>query len=432
MPAESLRNNESNSKRKLKNKIPKRLRRKNKQNDINNEENTTNDVPKTDHIPLTKQNTIQENALRSSNISPSKIDNNPVAVSMDETSVHYWKYCTKKALDVLEKQAFNRRQFLIERHQERIDSIQCLLSQREQINTLTEENHSMSQLLDSLRNEIRTKDENIKSLEEKLHDRDGLIRDNEYLRVQLQLIEQKFQRITIEYSKKMEENHQHEDEYNERIQSLIDEIERIKRDLVLEEYRKQEAERKVRYYEDKIKIEQNLNKKIQQDLSQLKQELKSIHIRYDSLQIEMLAMHKANNNDMSLIPTKDTNENEWPKKRTINHDIDEQLEVKRSKRKTRDRTISSASTTSKNHLPTMTLTEASPSNDQDILIEKNSAQLLIPPSASATSDSNTSITDSQDTSCESQTIRARTKKQSRYPCRRAQRPVKLIDTSDQV
>ncbi|CAF3365219.1 unnamed protein product [Rotaria sp. Silwood1] len=329
----------------------------------------------------------------------------------------------------------------------------------------------MSQLLDSLRNEIRTKDENIKSLEEKLHDRDGLIRDNEYLRVQLQLIEQKFQRITIEYSKKMEENHQHEDEYNERIQSLIDEIERIKRDLVLEEYRKQEAERKVRYYEDKIKIEQNLNKKIQQDLSQLKQELKSIHIRYDSLQIEMLAMHKANNNDMSLIPTKDTNENEWPKKRTINHDIDEQLEVKRSKRKTRDRTISSASTTSncsdkrnkimtklsknkektskfiklpnfcpflilislgKNHLPTMTLTEASPSNDQDILIEKNSAQLLIPPSASATSDSNTSITDSQDTSCESQTIRARTKKQSRYPCRRAQRPVKLIDTSDQV
>jgi hypothetical protein len=134
-------------------------------------------------------------------------------------------------------------------------------------------------------------------------------------------MEQKFERFTIEYSKKLEENRQHEHEYNDRIQSLIDEIERIKRDLVLEEYRKQEAERKVRYYDEKNQIEQNLNKKIQQDLIQLKQELKSIHMKYDALQIEMLAMHKANNPDISLIPTKDTNENEWTKKRAINNDI---------------------------------------------------------------------------------------------------------------
>ncbi|CAF0758076.1 unnamed protein product [Rotaria sordida] len=463
MPTESLRKSESNSKHKLKTKIPKRLR-KNKQNNIKIEENTTNDIPKTDHISLTKQNTVQKSTPPLLNTSSSKTDNNPVVVSMDETSIHYWKCCTKKALDILEKQASNRRKLLIERHQERIDSIQYLLSQREQIDTLTAENHSISQLVDSLHNEVRRKDENIKILEEKLHDHDDLIRDNEVLRVQLQLIEQKFQRFTIEYSKKMDENHQHEDEYNERIQSLIDEIERIKRDLVLEEYRKQEAERKVRFYEDKIKIEQNLNKKIQQDLIQLKQELKSIHTRYDSLQIEMLAMHKANNNDISLIPTKDTNENEWPRKRTINDDIDEQFEVKRSKRKTRDRTESSASTISncsdkRNKIvtklsknkendindpslilkrktlkskKTMTLTEASPSNDQGILIEKDSAQLLIPPSTSATSDSNISTIDSHDTSCESQPIRARTKKQSRYPCRRAQRPVKQIDTSDQI
>jgi hypothetical protein len=134
-------------------------------------------------------------------------------------------------------------------------------------------------------------------------------------------MEQKFDRFTIEYSKKLEENRQHEHEYNEQIQSLMDEIERIKRDLVLEEYRKQEAERKVRYYDEKNHQEQNLNKKMQQDIIQLKQELKSIHMKYDSLQIEMLAMHKANNNDISLIPTKDTNENESTKKRVINHHI---------------------------------------------------------------------------------------------------------------
>jgi hypothetical protein len=125
----------------------------------------------------------------------------------------------------------------------------------------------------------------------------------------------------MDYSKKIDEYRQHEHEYSEQIQSLMDEIERIKRDLVLEEYRKQEAERKVRYYDDKMKIEQNLNKKFQQDILQLKQELKSIHIRYDSLQIEMLEMHKANNNDISLIPTKDTNdESEWTRKRAIDHE----------------------------------------------------------------------------------------------------------------
>lgn len=136
--------------------------------------------------------------------------------------------------------------------------------------------------------------------------------------MQSKLIEQKCDRFTTEYSKKLEEHRHYEEECSDQIQSLTDEIERIKRDLVLEEYRKQEAERKVRYYEEKSKTEQNLNKKMQQDVLQLKQELKSIHLRYDSLQIEMLAMHQANHNDISLIPTKDTSEEmEWTRKRAI-------------------------------------------------------------------------------------------------------------------
>ncbi|CAF4663142.1 unnamed protein product, partial [Rotaria magnacalcarata] len=80
-------------------------------------------------------------------------------------------------------------------------------------------------VVDSLRNELRTKDETLKTLQEKLHDRDGLIRDNECLSLQLQSIDHKLQRVTMEYSKKMEENRQHQDEYDEQIQSLMDEIE---------------------------------------------------------------------------------------------------------------------------------------------------------------------------------------------------------------
>ena len=157
--------------------------------------------------------------------------------------------------------------------------------------------------------------------EDKLHDRDELLRDNEFLRVQLRSMEQKFERYTSEYSKQLEESHQQEHEASEHIQALMDEIERIKRDLVLEEYRKQEAERKVRYYDEKIKSEHTVNKKMQQDFLQLKQELKSMHLRYDSLQIEMLAMHKANHNDTTLIPTRDTSESDWPKKRAIDREI---------------------------------------------------------------------------------------------------------------
>lgn len=222
--------------------------------------------------------------------------------------------------------------------QERIHSIQYLLSQREQLGQLTAENHT-------IRTSLHLKDETIKTLEEKLTDYNDLLHDNDYLRVQCKSLEQKFDRFTIESNKKFDEHRQHEHECNEQIQTLMDEIERIKRDLVLEEYRKQEAERKVRYYEEKSKIEQNLNKKLQQDVLQLKQDLKSIHMRYDSLQIEMLAMHQANHNDSSLVPTKDTIDDvEWTSKRDHIEDF-ERLETKRSKRKTRDRTESSASDT---------------------------------------------------------------------------------------
>ncbi|UJR27803.1 hypothetical protein I4U23_009072 [Adineta vaga] len=472
MPSESLSNSESTGKRKVKNKAQKRLRRKNKPVDINTEENVTNNIPPTENESLMREKNISENIPRMLSISSSTIDINPINTCTDETSIEYWRSCTKKAIDILEKQATNRRKLLIEKHQERVDSIQCLLYQRQQIQILSEKYHLISQSHDSLRNELRTKDETLKIFEDRLHDRDELLRHNEFLRVQLRLIEQKFERITNEYSKKVEETHQYEQESREEIHSLMDEIERIKRDLVLEEYRKQEAERKVRCYDEKLKIEQNSNKKMHQDIIQLKQELKSIHMRYDSLQIEMLAMHKANNNDIALIPTKDTNENEWPKKRTINRQIDEQLESKRSKRKTRDRTESSASRTSscseqrneittklsknkendgenpsltrkrktikskqtnKNAFPIVTVTHASPSIDPPIIAEKDAEQLLLLSTVSATSDGNTPSSDSHDTSSESQIlIQPRIKKPSRYPCRRAQRPVKQTDINNPV
>lgn len=165
--------------------------------------------------------------------------------------------------------------------------------------------------MESLRHDLRTKEECIDLLRMKLQDRDDLVRENEYLRIQHKSLEQKLDRFTVEHSKKVDDHRRHEQESSEQIQSLLDEIERIKRDLVLEEYRKQEAERRVRYYDEKTKLEQNLHKKLQQDFNQMKQELKASHMKYDSLQIEMLAMHRANQNEISLLPSKDTNDSEW-------------------------------------------------------------------------------------------------------------------------
>ena len=175
----------------------------------------------------------------------------------------------------------------------------------------------MAEIIDSFRLDLRHRDEQIQLLQSKLHDRDALAHENEHLRNHQKSFEQKLERLTSEQNKKAEEHRRQLDENSEEIQSLLDEIERIKRDLVLEEYRKQEAERKIRYYDDKLKSEQTNHKKLQHDHHQTKQELRSIQMKYDALQIEMLAMHKANQSDISYLASKDTDESQWSQKRPL-------------------------------------------------------------------------------------------------------------------
>ena len=50
MPRESLRDSKASDKRKGKGKVPKRLRRKNKVNDLHTEDNPTNNIPTTGNI----------------------------------------------------------------------------------------------------------------------------------------------------------------------------------------------------------------------------------------------------------------------------------------------------------------------------------------------------------------------------------------------
>lgn len=199
----------------------------------------------------------------------------------------------------------------------------------------------MSELIDSLRHDLKTKTEMVSSLEGKVRERDDLIRQNDILTTQNKCFEQKLERFTLEYGKKVEEFRRSNEETNEQIQSLLDEIERIKRDLILEEYRKQEAERKARHAEEKLKNGTALNKKLIAENNSLKNDLKSIQLKYDALQIEMLEICKANSTENSLLPIKQTDEQTFFLSEQSTND--ETTELSRSKRKTRDRTESSTS-----------------------------------------------------------------------------------------
>ena len=88
----------------------------------------------------------------------------------------------------------------------------------------------------------------------------------------------------------------------------------------------------------------------------------------------------------------------------------------------------------------LTVTQASPSADSSASVEQDTSQYLLSSSTNTTSDSNTasqchhrvSATETIETSGESRPVTPQRKTPSRYQCRRAQRPVKLVDTSDQV
>ena len=153
------------------------------------------------------------------------------------------------------------------------------------------------------------------------------------LRNQLKILQEHLECITTEHAKTLEQIDQDKQEHQE-------EIQRLKRDLGLEMYRKQDAEKKARACEDKLRQEQTQNQKIQYDYTQTKHDLKTLQVKYDALQLEMIEMHQ--NTQVKPIPTVEmfvdrtsttTNGNE---EQPTN---DPQKRVLRSKRRTNEEVI---------------------------------------------------------------------------------------------
>ncbi|CAF0894391.1 unnamed protein product [Rotaria sordida] len=313
------------------------------------------------------------------------IDAFSLTILTNTKSITYWKYCTKKAIDLLQKQASNRRTFMIERHQERVQTIKYLLDQRQQIETLINEKESLSK-----QNEILLKDFHLEQdkhqhtqqlyndiiLNEKQYHQKLLKLEKQYheqnlysheeidsLKKQLKNLQQQFDRLTHEHLKTIEQIDQNKNEYQEREQHLQNEIQRLKRDLGLELYRKQDAEKKARIFEDKLRNEQTQYQKVQYDFIKTKHDLQTLQVKYDALQIEINEMHQyeitkptsiINIDDVKTSTTTINQEQSIikPQKRIIrtkrraNDENQHEQEIKKPKRIARKQSTASTNTTS--------------------------------------------------------------------------------------
>jgi DNA-binding transcriptional regulator YiaG len=212
-----------------------------------------------------------------------------------------------------------------------VQTIHYLLNQRQRIETLINEKQSVnfisfffksfnfSFLKISKQNEILSKNLHLEQ-DSHLHTQqlynDLILNENQYrqkllklekeyqeqnrdsqeeihtLRKQLKVLQDQFERLTNEHLKTIEQIDQDKHEYQEREQRLLDETHRLKRDFGLELYRKQDAEKKARAFEDKLRHEQTQYQKIQYDFTKTKHDLKTLQVKYDALQLEMIEMQQ--------------------------------------------------------------------------------------------------------------------------------------------
>lgn len=182
-----------------------------------------------------------------------------------------------------------------------------------------------------------------KELKEKnLHSNDEI----DSLKLQLKNVQKQYDQLTSEHTKMKNKFNEKQEQINGNEQHLQDEIQRLRRDLGLELYRKQDAEKKARSLEDKLRHEQTQLQKVQYDYTQTKHDFKTLQVKYDALQLELIEMHK---NGRVLQPTLSTTSiNNQPEtrstgtKRRTNDDSHDEQEIKKPKRVTRSRSSASS------------------------------------------------------------------------------------------
>lgn len=191
----------------------------------------------------------------------------------------------------------------------------------------------------------------ILKLEKELKEKQLQSRDEvDQVENQMKLLQKRYDQLNNENEKLLEEKKEEKNRLRQYDEQYQEEIQRLKRDLGLELYRKQDAEKKARACEEKFRQEQNQWQKVQVDLTKTKHDLKTLQVKYDALQMEMIEMHKNRSRSrISMLDAKtSTNpvetEEERPtrSKRRTNDDHQTEQEVKKPKRVTRSQSRSSS------------------------------------------------------------------------------------------
>ena len=192
--------------------------------------------------------------------------------------------------------------------------------------------------------------------EKQLHSQD----ETERLESKIKSLEKQIAQLNNEHLATMEKIDQHKHSHDEHEQQLQEEIQRLRRDLGLELYRKQDAEKKARSLEDKLRAEQTQLHKTQFDFTKVKHDLKTLQVKYDALQLEMIEMHKnisikprsiirtldgkTSTSTITREPSSSTEISSRPvrTKRRTNDDCPSEQEAKKPKRATRSRSRASS------------------------------------------------------------------------------------------
>lgn len=121
--------------------------------------------------------------------------------------------------------------------------------------------------------------------------------DNENLRSRLKSLQQKFDCLNSEYNNLIEQNRQTEqNHFNEKSQ-INENLKRLKNEVENSKNEKIEKNKIIEQLNEKLLFEQKQNEKVLNDLSQMKSELKGVHSKYDALQVELLQVRAAKNNE---------------------------------------------------------------------------------------------------------------------------------------
>ncbi|CAF0970877.1 unnamed protein product, partial [Didymodactylos carnosus] len=221
----------------------------------------------------------------------------------DEHSIVYWRKATDAALKLLQKQATWRRSFMLERHEERVKLLGCLMQQRDVIRTLktdlpllndqrfSKQKNVPQSSVTSIHLLTEKNDDYSKKVDQLQRSYDERMKQFDLMEHNYELLKHQHEQMKNEYESKIIDYAANKSKLNSQITQLnsehSQELARLKRDLNLEVYRKQEFEKRFHGVKEKLETEIAESVKQKKTYERKQYDHQQTIVKYDNLQIEL-------------------------------------------------------------------------------------------------------------------------------------------------